>query len=243
MPNTLQALLAALLFVASLVVASSSSLSTSPGPGDAVTERALSPALRMSDNILIIHAVLAVLAWAFFAPIGAIILRLNLQSAPLLRIHGLFQILSCLMYIVAVGLGIWLARDSAKYKPTWSDPHPIMGLGILTVALFQPFLGLIHHDVFKKRLVFWRAGLSTKKPGRTIWGWMHVWNGRSLITLGVINGGFGIRLASKSPFQDAATTRKAYIGYGVVGGLMWLLYAGVSALFAYRRNARERRER
>jgi hypothetical protein len=111
------------------------------------------------------------------------------------------------------------------------------------VALFQPFFGLIHHGLFKKQLLRWRAGVSIQKPGRTVWGRTHVWIGRSLVTLGVINGGFGIRLASKSPLQDAATTRKAYIGYGVVAGLIWLVYAGVSTLFEYRRTARERRER
>ena len=204
---------------------------------------ALSPALRMSDNILIIHAVLAVFAWAFFVPVGAILLRLNIQSGRLLKIHGYSQMFSYLMYIVAAGLGIWLARESAKYKPTWSDPHPIIGLVILGVALFQPFLGLIHHDLFKKQLLRWKVGMSTQKPGRTIWGRLHVWIGRGLITLGVINGGFGIRLAGKSPFQDEATTKKAYIGYGIVAGLMWLLWAGVSVLFEYRRTARERRER
>jgi len=204
---------------------------------------ALSPALRMSDNILIIHAVLAVFAWAFFVPFGAIILRLNIQSAPLLKIHGYCQMFSYLMYMVAAGLGIWLARESAKYKPTWSDPHPIIGLVILVVALFQPFLGLIHHDVFKSRLLKFRAGMSAQKPGRTFWGRIHVWIGRILITLGIINGAFGIRLAGTSPFQDATATKNAYIGYGVVAGSIWLLWASVSVIFEHRRTARERRER
>jgi hypothetical protein len=102
---------------------------------------------------------------------------------------------------------------------------------------------LIHHELFKKQLLRWRAGTVMQKPGRTVSGRIHVWIGRILITLGVINGGFGIRLASTSPFQDAATTKKAYIGYGVVAGLIWLLYSGISALFEYRRTARERRER
>jgi hypothetical protein len=72
---------------------------------------------------------------------------------------------------------------------------------------------------------------------------MHVWIGKILITLGTMNGWFGIRLASTSPFQDAATTRKAYIGLGVVAEMIWLLYVGVSGLFEFRRTAGERREK
>jgi hypothetical protein len=60
-----------------------------------------------------------------------------------------------------------------------------------------------------------------------------MWIGKILITLGIINGGFGIRPVSMSPFQDAATTKKAYIECSVLAGLMWLLYAGVSMLFEY----------
>ena len=49
---------------------------------------------------------------------------------------------------------------------------------------------------------------------------MQVWIGRLLITVGIINGGLGIRLVSASHFQDVATIRKAYIGYGAVAGLI-----------------------
>lgn len=243
MAKALQAPFAVLLFVTAPACASSSSVSPSTATDNVPARHALSPALRMSDHILITHAVLAVFPWALFVPLGAIVLRLNIRSPWLFRIHAYTQMCWYLIYIVAVGLGIWLARESAKFKPTWTDPHVIIGLVILVAALVQPFLGLIHHALFKTHLVHWRAGLSIQRPGRTVSGRIHLWIGRTLITLGVINGGFGIRLASTSPFQDAATTKKAYIGYGVVAGLIWLLYAGVSALFEYRRTGRERRER
>jgi uncharacterized membrane protein len=243
MTKILQSLLAAVFVAAIPIVASSPDLSSRPGTDETGKKLAMSPALRMSDNILITHAVLAALAWSFFVPLGAIVLRLNIQSPLLLKIHVYLQMCSYLIYIIAVGLGIWLARESAKYKPTWSNPHVVIGLVILLAALFQPFLGLIHHEIFKKHLLRWRAGLSMQRPGRTVLGRVHVWNGRMLITLGTINGACGIRLASTSPFQDAATTRKAYIGFGVAAGTMWLLYAGVSGLFEFRRTVRERSER
>ena len=208
-----------------------------------VATMALPPALRMSDHVLIVHALLACLAWAFLLPIGSILLRLNIPSASLLKLHGYCQMFSYFIYIVATGLGIWLAIQSAKFKPTWSDPHIIIGLLILGVALFQPFLGLIHHELFKKQLLKWKTGFSMQKPGRTVFSRIHVWIGRILLTFGVINGGLGIRLAGKSPFQDAAATKDVYLGYGIAAGLIWLLWASVSVVFEYRRSARERRER
>jgi hypothetical protein len=111
MAKILHALLVALLFVTVPVVASSSALTSSPGTDNAGTKLALSPALRISDNILITHAVLVVFTWAFFVPIGAIVLRLNIQSALLLKVHAYTQMCWYLIYIVAVGLGIWLAKN------------------------------------------------------------------------------------------------------------------------------------
>lgn len=208
-----------------------------------IFERALSAAEFKSDHILITHAVLAVLAWALFAPTAAIILRLNIQSVPLLKIHGWIQLSAYAMYAVAAGLGIWLAIQRQKVLPTWTDPHIIIGLVILGSALCQPFLGLAHHDVFKKRYSTWKADRSAPKPGRTVSGLLHLWIGRVLITLGVINGGLGFRLAKGAPFQSRKSARDGEIAYGVLAGLMWSLYAGVSVLFAYRRTLRLRQER
>lgn len=121
-----QTLLGALLLTVIPANASRSSLDASPATGNAGTELALRSDLRMSDNILVIHAVIAVCAWAFFVPIGAIALRLNIQSSALLKIHGYCQMFSYLMYTAAVRLGIWLARRLAKFRPIWFDSHVII---------------------------------------------------------------------------------------------------------------------
>ena len=53
--------------------------------------------------------------------------------------------------------------------------------------------------------------------------------------LGIINGGLGIRLAARSPFQTNSQTRTAGIAYGVVAGFMFALYAILVILFEIRR--------
>jgi len=54
---------------------------------------------------------------------------------------------------------------------------------------------------------------------RTIWCIAHVWFGRALIILGVINGGLG--------FQLSDNTVKGEIAYGVIAGVFFLFYVAV----------------
>ncbi len=53
----------------------------------------------------------------------------------------------------------------------------------------------------------------------TPWAMAHVWLGRVLITLGIINGGLGLRYA--------ADTKKGEIAYGVIAGVVWVAWVGV----------------
>jgi hypothetical protein len=84
------------------------------------------------------------------------------------------------------------------------------------VLLFlQPFVGLIHHYQFRK------------KQERGVWTHIHVWYGRGLILLGIINGGLGLKLAANTTRGEAA--------YGAVGGLFGIGVILVVILFETRR--------
>jgi hypothetical protein len=197
-----------------------------------------SASFKKSSRILIAHAVLGTLAWAFFAPLGAIFIRLDIPGVNLLKLHIICQVSVYAMTIATAGLGIWLAIGASKYGSIYTNSHVIIGLVVFSVASIQPWLGWIHHIIFKRRLINFRKGADTKIPGRTSITVSHIWIGRILILLGVINGGLGLRLAASTPFQTQSTTRKAEIVYGVLAGLMFLLFAGVSIVFEYRRAAR-----
>ncbi|KAL8791639.1 MAG: hypothetical protein Q9195_005788 [Heterodermia aff. obscurata] len=90
--------------------------------------------------------------------------------------------------------------------------HPIIGLVVVSLLAFQPILGMVHHIIYKKRL------------SRTAWATAHVWYGRVLLTLGIINGGLGLRLSDN--------TKGGEIAYGVIAGLLWLLWM-VVVVFSY----------
>lgn len=86
--------------------------------------------------------------------------------------------------------------------------HPIIGLMVYVALFFQPILGLIHHLRFMKL------------RRRQIWSHLHLWNGRIMIPLGIINGGLGLHIAGASRLVKTAYAVVA----GVLGG-MWILVA------------------
>lgn len=96
-----------------------------------------------------------------------------------------------------------------------SDYHPAIGLVVFSLAWTQPVSGLIHHALY------------VKKNRRTIVAWFHIWIGRILITLGIINGGLGLLYSHDGDRAD-------YIAYGVVAAVVWLAWIAVSVFGAFR---------
>lgn len=67
---------------------------------------------KFDHDLLILHAVTACLAWALFFPVGSILLRL-IDSKNAIWIHVTIQVFATLIYTLAVGTGIHLAK---KYR-------------------------------------------------------------------------------------------------------------------------------
>ena len=88
--------------------------------------------------------------------------------------------------------------------------HPIIGIVVVGCLYLQPVLAILHHEIYKKTLK------------RTIWGITHVWWGRIIVTLGIINGGLGLQLS--------ANTTKGEIAYGVISGVIWLVWVAVAIM-------------
>ncbi|KAF2020454.1 iron reductase domain protein [Aaosphaeria arxii CBS 175.79] len=141
-------------------------------------------------KMLIAHGVLASLAFVIFFPAGAIAIRLS--SFPgAIWFHAVFQVFAYVVYIVAFGLGVYLAKE-----------------------FNLPLLGFLHHTLFKKY------------QSRTFWSYGHIWLGRLVITLGIINGGLGLMLADSMNMSS----RSGMIAYGVVAGVVWLIWVAASFL-------------
>ena len=156
------------------------------------------------DRFIQAHGTLASIAFVAIFPIGAILVRLA-SFRQLAWTHGGLQIFGYAIFIAAAGIGLFMA-DGRDYL---CEPHAIIGILLLAVLFFMPFIGAIHHRVYK----------TVQK--RTWWSYGHIFTGRAAVVLGMVNGGLGLQLA------DA---RSSYtIAYGVFAGLMGFLYIGAIA--------------
>lgn len=91
---------------------------------------------------------------------------------------------------------------------------------LLALLIIQPFVGFIHHRVYKR--VERRQG----------WSYTHLFIGRVGITLGIVNGGLGLYLANASTYDKKV--------YTIVAAIMWALWM-VVALWAEIRRLRQAR--
>ena len=162
-------------------------------------------------RIVIVHATLMGAAFVLFMPLGVFLIRLT-SFKGLVWAHAGIQVFAYLVALAAFGLGAWLATVSGQWTP--SNGHPIIGTIVIGLLVVQPVLGYVHHLIY------------VKEHRRTFWIYSHIWYGRVLILLAVINGGLGLQLSGN--------TTKGEIAYGVIAGVMFLLYLAVLAI-AYMR--------
>jgi hypothetical protein len=164
--------------------------------------------------VITAHAVLACLAFAFFFPIGGILIRVA-QFNGALWVHAGLQSAAYLLFTAAVGMGIWITQN-----PNFGElqnKHPIIGLFLFALLLFQAPAGWMHHVGYKKY------------GGRTFWSHIHLWIGRVAITLGIINAGFGFILSG--------TKGSGPIAYAVVAAIIWVAYV-LAVLYGERQRSR-----
>ena len=162
-------------------------------------------------------------------PLGATYMRLFGNA----QMHALLQIFSLVSLLCGFGVGVrlaqmtdyvcsrfpalpsyqWLhpsayvhANSSQLYKSTGAT-HTIFGTTIIALFILQPFIGFIHHYQYKKT------------GGRTPVSHIHIWYGRIIMCLAIINGGLGLKLADN--------TKDGKIAYAAVAGFMALLYTAI----------------
>lgn len=160
-----------------------------------------------NQKMLVAHGAIATVTFAILFPFGAIGIRLA-SFTGLVWVHAAFQGFAYLMYIVAFGLGVYIANQ----KNELDQYHPIIGIVVFALLFFQPILGFLHHAMFKKY------------QSRTFWSYAHLWLGRLVITLGIINGGLGFKLA------DDPKNRSAMIAYSVIAGVVWLAWVAATVV-------------
>lgn len=186
-------------FLATAASATSSSLSSAPS--DSSPSGSSSGGSEPSDNNLVVmaHGILTPIAFVVMFPLGAISIRL-LSFNGIVWFHAGWMVFTYIMVLASMGMGVWIAVTTQQLDTT----HAIIGLVVVGCLLVQPVTGLTHHLLYKRT---GQANVAT---------YPHIWWGRAVVTLGIINGGLGLQLS--------ANTTKGEIAYGVVAGFMWLLW-------------------
>ncbi|CAF9930393.1 MAG: hypothetical protein HETSPECPRED_007622 [Heterodermia speciosa] len=152
-------------------------------------------------------------AFVLFMPLGVFLIRLT-SFKGVIWVHAGIQIFAYLAALAAFGLGAWMATVTGQWVP--GNGHPIIGTIVIGLLVVQPFLGYVHHPIY------------VREHKSTLWIYSHIWYGRALILVAVINGGLGLQLSGN--------TVKGEIAYGVVAGVMFLLYLAALAVSYLRKD-------
>ncbi|TVY19964.1 Cytochrome b561 and DOMON domain-containing protein, partial [Lachnellula arida] len=175
--------------------ASSSSSSSSGSDDSSSTTESSKDKVETFDKA---HGIIMGLVVVILFPAGAILMR-TIRSP---WIHAGVQLFNLALLIIGLALGVKLAQYTDQL---WTNTHTRLGVAIIALFLLQPFLGLAHHLLYQK------------SQSRTPVSHIHIWYGRILMLLAVINGGLGLQLAGN--------TRNGEIVYGVLAGVVAVVYA------------------
>jgi hypothetical protein len=195
------------------MTAASMTPSTNSGSSSSSSSGGSGGALKIPSDfraVLLAHGIMGGMAFALFFPVGGMAMRL-LNFKGLIWLHAGFMMFTYAMALAVLGMGVWIAHTLKKLDTY----HAIIGIVVIGCLLLQPITGLLHHMWYKKR---GRPNAAT---------YPHIWWGRAVVTLGAINGGFGLQLADIPMINE---TKKGQIAYGVVAGVIWVLWMVVIAL-------------
>lgn len=180
------------------------------------------------DRLANAHGVIMAIVFVIAYPVGALLM-------PLLGkwlVHATWQSLAFLAMWAGFGVGFVISRHDGSVsgpilhfpiiRPTFSnkyfqwghESHTILGVIVCALLSFQPILGWAHHRHYLK---YQQRGLVSHA---------HIWYGRVLMALGIINGGIGLQLAS--------APMKYIVVYSVASGIIAILYLA-GAVLALRR--------
>jgi hypothetical protein len=178
------------------------------------------------NSMLVAHGLIMAIAFVLLFPSFSLLVPLP-WAVSITKVHAPLQVLALALAIAGMGVGIRLAID----RNLMANSHPIIGIVVVALlALFQPAMGFLQHRHFRN------------SGGKSAFAYVHRWLGRSMVILGIINGGLGFRLAG---IGNPGTPRSAMIAYSVIVGVMGLVYLGVHLLVAVqgRNRGQERGER
>ncbi|KAI1631459.1 hypothetical protein F4809DRAFT_164923 [Biscogniauxia mediterranea] len=170
--------------------------------------------LREIPTLEAAHGILMAIVMAVMYPLGSLLMPVFGKW----WLHGAWQGVAWLAMWAGFAIGVVLAQRTGI---NFTTHHTNLGTAVVALFGVQPALGYLHH------VQYVRSGGSRGAASHA-----HVWYGRALMVLGVVNGGLGLRLAG--------TGRGLVVAYAVVAAVVFAAYLA-GAAFGEVRKARAAR--
>ncbi|KAI8629405.1 iron reductase domain protein [Xylariaceae sp. FL1651] len=176
---------------------------------------AVPASIREIPTIQKAHGILMSIVMVILYPLGSILMPLFGNWV----LHAVWQSVSFLAMWAAFGLGIILSQRTGY---NFTENHTLLGTVVVTLFGVQPIGGYIHHAYYLKH------------QKRGIVSYSHIWYGRTLMILGIVNGGLGLQLAGAG--------KSLIIAYSVVAGVIFLVYIGGAVFGEVKRGRKAKRQ-
>jgi hypothetical protein len=160
--------------------------------------------------------------------------------------HTIIQTLGVAIAVANFGIGI---KIGLKYDKLYNDPHTFIGTVVTGLLVFQPIWGATHHSIHRaqprKKSLKAESGNASeetdievgsersrinstasredekRRKGWGLFGLLYRWLARVIITLAMINGGLGFRLAYRPVFSYAGE-----VVYSVLVAYVFVVWQG-----------------
>lgn len=149
--------------------------------------------------LVIIHAICLGGAFVFLFPLGIVILRWFAS----VRFHWMLQVFAVVVSAVGLAFAIVLSIMDPEYKGL-DEGHQVIGIVVVAALFLQGALGYVHHANYKKC------------ERRTWASHAHLWTGRVVIVVGMLNTVLGFVLAGNTLAAAAAGVISVVILIGSV---------------------------
>lgn len=156
--------------------------------------------------LIIIHAVCLAGSFLLLFPLGVVALR----WFKWVKIHWMLQIFATLVCVLGLVIAITFSAMDPEYD-AFDQGHQIIGILAVVALIIQALLGYQHHRIYKKT------------GQRTVVSHSHLWMGRTVIVLGMVNAVLGFSLAGSTP----ETIGIAIIAIVVLAITIAVVYFGV----------------
>lgn len=194
-----------------------------------------------------VHAVVMILTFVGLLPLGVLVLRVF--KSP--KWHGVLQGLSLALAVVGMIIGILMGRmynrvclllpslkqvrcvdQVLSQTKNFNTPHQIIGVIVMAGLIGQFAIGFLHHRAYTKSKATTPTSSPSPTPSTTKLAPIHIWLGRSILFLGIMNGFLGFPLALNPKLDLALLSVVLFV----------LIVFGPFAFWRFRRDLKKKKE-